>query len=539
MATEHIVVGPPGCGKTTWVARQVEIANERYGPDKSLVVSLTRGAARAAAGKTNLSRHRVGTLHSHCFRALGQPRVVTAGVIKAWNEQHPNWQLSPGAAVSEEGGGADEPARETWGDRLMAAYERARHLRLPLPSAVRPFSEAWADHKIQAGDAFDFTDMIERALTELPLPPGQPSFLLADEAQDLSPLELALLRRWSAHVEHFALVGDPNQSIYHWRHSSDELSRCTPTIVLGQSYRVPRTVQAAAVAVAERAKTHLAAAYSPRDEEGACLAVDFGWPAAERLISWLHQRPAGDEVMVLASCGYMLTPLLTVMRNLGVPFHNPYRVADGKWNPLARGTERRRTAVDRLGAMLAAADFFSGEPSAAPPAGWQLELLSRSLLRSAVTESASEVAGSLSQRDANPAEVLRAMGRMFTPAAKEALATGNVDWLASNSKTTVKRSLAYPLRVFKNRGREGLAKPNLIVGTIHSVKGGEADHVLLAPDLSPQGWANYRQEGWDRRDGVIRTFYVGMTRARKTLTVMRANGWALDLLAPLRGQSLG
>jgi len=58
----------------------------------------------------------------------------------------------------------------------------------------------------------------------------------------------------------------------------------------------------------------------------------------------------------------------------------------------------------------------------------------------------------------------------------------------------------------------------VIVGTIHSVKGGQADVVFLFPDLSPAGDAAYQRHG-AQRDSVIRLFYVGMTRARHTLYV--------------------
>jgi superfamily I DNA/RNA helicase len=58
----------------------------------------------------------------------------------------------------------------------------------------------------------------------------------------------------------------------------------------------------------------------------------------------------------------------------------------------------------------------------------------------------------------------------------------------------------------------------MVVGTIHSVKGGQADVVYLFPDLSRAGDAQYRQCG-PPRDSVIRTFYVGVTRARETLYI--------------------
>ena len=62
-------------------------------------------------------------------------------------------------------------------------------------------------------------------------------------------------------------------------------------------------------------------------------------------------------------------------------------------------------------------------------------------------------------------------------------------------------------------------RPKIIVGTIHSVKGGEADVVYLLPDLS---WATRRDiedNGLDASDAVVRMAYVGMTRARQKLVL--------------------
>jgi superfamily I DNA/RNA helicase len=60
-----------------------------------------------------------------------------------------------------------------------------------------------------------------------------------------------------------------------------------------------------------------------------------------------------------------------------------------------------------------------------------------------------------------------------------------------------------------------------VVGTVHSVKGGEADVVYLFPDLSAAGDAQYSLPGRPR-DSVIRVFYVGATRARETLYICQS-----------------
>jgi hypothetical protein len=81
------------------------------------------------------------------------------------------------------------------------------------------------------------------------------------------------------------------------------------------------------------------------------------------------------------------------------------------------------------------------------------------------------------------------------------------------------------LRLVKLTGKEPTYQMQLDTTTIEfpnvgkfidQAKGGEADVVFLFPDLSPQGQTAYRRYG-PPRDAVIRTMYVGMTRARETL----------------------
>jgi hypothetical protein len=57
------------------------------------------------------------------------------------------------------------------------------------------------------------------------------------------------------------------------------------------------------------------------------------------------------------------------------------------------------------------------------------------------------------------------------------------------------------------------AEPRITISTIHRVKGGEADNVVLIPDLSHNPWT---QRHTDEEQRVL---YVAITRARKTLTI--------------------
>jgi superfamily I DNA/RNA helicase len=90
-------------------------------------------------------------------------------------------------------------------------------------------------------------------------------------------------------------------------------------------------------------------------------------------------------------------------------------------------------------------------------------------------------------------------------------------WWTDRVIPAFRKRIQFPASIAARRGGEALVEPpRVIVGTIHSVKGGEADVVYLFPDLSKAGDAQYRQLG-AARDSVIRQFYVGVTRSRETL----------------------
>jgi superfamily I DNA/RNA helicase len=59
------------------------------------------------------------------------------------------------------------------------------------------------------------------------------------------------------------------------------------------------------------------------------------------------------------------------------------------------------------------------------------------------------------------------------------------------------------------------AEPRIVVSTIHRVKGGEAEHVVLLPDLSQNPWSQLHT------DEEQRVLYVAVTRAKETLTICK------------------
>jgi superfamily I DNA/RNA helicase len=129
-------------------------------------------------------------------------------------------------------------------------------------------------------------------------------------------------------------------------------------------------------------------------------------------------------------------------------------------------------------------------------------------------------------RDRSHPVTMEHLQTIFEPGALESLMAAwegdyraLLDWWRTRVTGDFRKRIQFPADVAAARGLRALIDPpKVVVGTIHSVKGGQADVVYLFPDLSQAGDAQYNRGG-DARDSVIRIFYVGLTRARETLYI--------------------
>jgi len=84
----------------------------------------------------------------------------------------------------------------------------------------------------------DFTDMIERAIDEITFPPIQ--VLILDEAQDFTPLQWSVIYKIVENVKRVYLAGDDDQAIYKWNGADPKyFTTYFPgrKVVLRQTYR--------------------------------------------------------------------------------------------------------------------------------------------------------------------------------------------------------------------------------------------------------------------------------------------------------------
>lgn len=370
------------------------------------------------------------------------------------------------------------------------------------------------------------TDMIEGALLmaqDGTPAPGRPDFLIFDEAQDMTPLEVALALAWGSQAHKLVLGMDDDQAINRWRGGDPEpllnlYGEGVQDHVLDRSYRVPEAVRAVAEQWVRRLSLRREKVYHSRiDEAGAVVPgvaqrVQRRIRDMELITDMVAETERGRTVMVIASCNYLLDELIANLRAEGVPFHNPFRPAERRWNPLGEpAREGSVSTVERVRAFLALSDR---DWTGADVQSW-IELVK--LSNAGMVRGAKTAASRFDPREAVPFEDIAAL---FKDEAMLDLATQpNLDFLEHNLLSSKSDVAKYPLQVARAHGAQALeVTPMITVGTIHSVKGAAADVVYVCPDIS--GAARHSMSTREGVDDAIRLFYVGMTRAYEELRVL-------------------
>ena len=524
--TEHRIFGPPGTGKTTYLSRQIERAAEKYGSDKIMVASYTKTAAHEL-NRRNLPipKEAIGTIHAHCYRALGRPEIAELHA-KEWNEKHPHYCISDGNNPNDEL--SCDATFNTDGDRMLQEWNLARsrmeEFKTKFTEETRKFIKAWETWKLNE-ELIDFTDMIRITLQMKDPPPGNPEISFFDEIQDASRLMMALIRQWTKYQQTVLLSGDDDQNLFSFAGGCADAFLSPPlpdsqVHVLSQSWRIPRAIQEISQRWIKQIAYRQIKNFRPRDVQGEVMGIHSTYRNPEQAV-WLAEQyiKEGKRVMFLASCSYMLKGLISDLRKHAVPFWNPYRQSRGDWNPLGTfkgGNKGRIPTRSRLLAFLNTDLTIEGRPI------WTLEnlilwidmLSSKGILVRGAKERLHSIASGETPYYGSLLELYQST---FEPNALQRAMDRNIPWFIEQTKKDKKNAVAFPAKIVQKYGLKALEeKPKCTVGTVHSVKGGESDVVILWPDIS-----NIAQHEMERtlegREAVIRMFYVGMTRARETL----------------------
>jgi DNA helicase-2/ATP-dependent DNA helicase PcrA len=524
----------PGAGKTEVLTARLAREVERAGVERVAAVTFTRKAAEEMRARLAVRlgaeavEVRIGTIHSLCLEVV---RRLTGVSPELAGEAVRRRALAEAAGVT----GTDPR-------RVAARITRAKaagHTRDPL---VQVYQEALEG-------AWDFDDLLlgaRRLLAAGGWDGVLPwKHLLVDEAQDLNPIQVEVLRLLAGRPGATVfMVGDPDQAIYGFRGADPGLLEGFPWTTrrsLAVNWRSRRLLVERAVRLASRR-------YVPAREEAGRLE----WHQArdrEEELAWLVERIGREarpwEVAVLLRTNAEALRVAAALREAGVP------VLDQEGLSSAERFEGLRALVATLAAPRAVDrdTFFLAARTACVYLGasW----------RTAVEAAAADGGGDLWEATRAPmprrwmvwrgAEFRRLVGRLWegyrrtrnvqavlaemvgylerTPEARFDLdEEEKVEFLRLAEGVRSLRALARKLARLAERSRSGVR-----VMTVHAAKGLEFP-VVYVPFLD-QGSYPHRlaeDEAEERR-----LLYVALTRAKDRLVTSWTRGRRSPFLARL------
>lgn len=500
------LAGPPGTGKTTTVIRLIEESIRRgiYQPEDITVLSFTRVAAYEVKSRLKRSgivipEKHVGTLHGMAYQQLRieAPELqiaVKPEILSLWNRTaRDEWMVPPD--FMETGTGNSVLNRYLW---LRAQYAHPDVLR---QEGLDEFAQAWELFK-RVNHVVDFSDMIELAITRT-IPPAL-GLLVADEGQDLSPQEARLVQAWGECCDRYVKVGDDDQSIYSSLKGATASIFLTPPLpagrefVLSQSYRIPRAVHQTATRIIEGVTDERwIKGYFPREDEGVSDTFEVTYEDGDALVDYvLHTSEPYGSVMILTYAHYMLETIIQALREQGVPYHNPYRPSSREWNPLG---------VERTGAMTLfqrLQRFVQKDWTIKDALDWMKPLKVSQFSKRGLK---SDLEKKLKAEEGDEPFPQEWFAR-FQPEHRQQIEERSLQWYREMHGEKAP-ALEYAIKVLEKDPEA--RTPKIVIGTIHSVKGAEADFVFLCPDYPRDANTNE----------ALRTLYVGATRARQHLTL--------------------
>ena len=567
--------GGPGSGKTTALLDRVETILEAddTAPEDILVVSYTRAAAaeirERLAERLDTSpralQGNVCTMHAKAYELLNLSRgdVVGEKEKQAFCEEY-------GLEYEDEykSGGRRTARSTTIGNKIIATsqwLQRTRRevsdwydvpfqwnveeVRLPpeidpnaqegnkytptwtasddridIPEAIR----AWRAYKGEHG-LVGFADMLERVKQRSLLP--SVDYLVIDEFQDITTLQYDVFEEWKPHMTKVLIAGDDDQVVYAWQGADPNLlldADRDEDVVLPNSYRLPSRI----LNVVNREIRHIEKRQEkdlkPRKKGGVVEGVENA--SMLELVRNVRRDVQDDagSIMILFRARYQLFQFIEEFVDEGIPF---------------KALTDQRLWTDRLTDYVRAVEAFDADEPLTLLQGRRLaDMLQESTFGSNerdefydFLEDREENADrdDLDQIELDPADVERFAPFMPGP---------------NSASDMIRKVTSFQRKSIDSYfdGEYAGRDPNLVrVGTIHSAKGREADHVFVGTDLTQKvveqmaatvsGHEEPPEDDPSESDATFtkhtdpvplltdnerRVFYVGMSRARERLVLL-------------------
>jgi superfamily I DNA/RNA helicase len=490
---ETTIFGPPGTGKTT---RLIEIVKQELEngtlPERIAFVSFSRKAAEEArdraANKLGMDANQMvwfRTLHSMAFQTLG---LTTKRVLRGRDffeigkllgltfSSNASLDIADGALFTPGNGGDAylsmlQMARVT-GRTLEEQFQKSADRQLHFQQ-LKLVDQVIRDYKREMHKV-DFVDMIENFIDEGNCP--QLDVLIVDEAQDLVPMQWRMVHQvLKPRAKRVYFAGDDDQCIYSWMgvNVSDFLAASDNKIILDKSYRLPISVHSMADSLVKQLHTRQQKVWRPTEETGTVV-----W---HRDI--LDVDLTTGEWLILARTNFIANKIATTLKEQGFLY---WREGSG-WS----------ISPNVLTGIEVWLKLCKGLLLSAP----ELKKISTLLTSSVITKAGRKKLAYLDPEVEYTFKDIREQCELS--------ATPDMPW---HQVLKVSENERIYIASVRRMGESILTgKPRIKISTIHKAKGGEADNVALLLDSSRACAENEDQ------DSEIRTFYVGLTRAKKSL----------------------
>lgn len=476
--SQKLILGPPGTGKTTYLMNTLEEEMRRgVDPNRIAFLSFTKKAANEAAERAmdrfGFSRNDLPhfrTIHSMAFQQLGLKRDEMMAPAH-YRELGKILSLQFNLGRSMEDGVPDE---HHTGDRFVHLENFARARCMKPEDAWRSLSgdeeidwhgykqyrETLRIYKKEKG-IWDFSDILEefhRAKIMLDV-----DVAIIDEAQDLSTLQWKSCGSVIFPAKRTYIAGDDDQAIYNWSGADVGMFMTLggDKEVLQKSHRLTRSAHRLANTISHQIVNRFAKDWHSRDEEGE--------------VNWHNYLESVD-------------------------------LSEGSWLLLARNTH----LLSGLTALVREQGFtytYRGE-----------SVVKKAHIRAIQAWEALRKGKSIPIAEARSmTSFIRRCPVNLDKVTKKEISMADLDLKAHpiwhQMLTGIPESEREYYIALLRRGESLTKAPRIQVNTIHGVKGGEADNVLLITDMANRSFNEYQRQG----DNEHRVMYVGVTRAKKRL----------------------
>ena len=517
------LVGGAGTGKTTELLSILGKLADRGIDDPYRIgfVSFTRAARAEAASRAaatygvkagDLERHGwFRTIHSVCYQALDRPEGMLddSAETRDWLRSEVHAQAAPPDDAESIGQATPaQTALSLWalarnrlealssiwrwamrctGDippldyvvKIATRYEQAKNL-----DHKRDFVDLLLDVAgLRASPEHGLSETMERGSV-----PGLPVWFF-DEQQDASALLDRVCRRLvrSPETRYVYLVGDPFQSIYSFGGASASHFLAWDVDaerVMPRSWRCPRPVHEFGERLLRPCRDYWDRQIQPAEHDGELLRGRY----IDDVLSMIDPR---ESWLLLARTHYIASRWQHALDAAGKPWVSTQ--GGGGWSaPVRHAATRALWTLERRGPI-------TGDDWAAILKHLPASMLTR---------------GTKTHFEPTPEQIVELpdLGEVGAkPELIETIASGN--W-----RTLIPKADAYIAAVEK-WGDDVITAPSIKVGTIHSVKGSEADNVAVLTSSSS------RISGASSRDATLadeerRVAYVAATRARRRLILV-------------------